>query len=244
MSDEEYKLVIEGYCPICEKSATFISKNKWLRGGLFCQTCENGSVPRERALALVLNRKRPNWRQLAIHESSPASRGISAKMRAECRNYTGSHFFAGLPFGETVKGLRNETLEAQTFPDESFDVVVTLDVFEHVYQPGSMIREIYRTLRPGGIYICTFPIRKYQTESHKPRVRKNPDGSLVHLEEPEIHGNPTDNSGSLVTFDYGYDVHQMLAYWAPFLVEITRFSNREMGILGEYTEVIACEKPL
>jgi hypothetical protein len=36
----------------------------------------------------------------------------------------------------------------------------------------------------------------------------------------------------------------MLAYWVPFSVEISRFSNRRMGILGEYTEVICCEKPL
>lgn len=242
MSDD-YKLVIDGYCPICERSATFISKDKWLRGGLFCQTCPNGSVPRERALALVLNRKRPNWRTLAIHESSPAKRGISAKMQAECGNYTGSHFFADMPFGQEVKGFKNETLENQTFADESFDIVVTLDVFEHVYEPGRMIKEIYRTLKPGGLYISTFPIRKYQVESHKPRVRKNADGSLVYLEKPEIHGNPTDNSGALVTFDYGYDVHQMLGYWVPFSVEITRFCDRPTGILGEYTEVISCEKP-
>lgn len=241
---DDFKLEIEGYCPICEATATFVSKNRWLRGGLFCQSCPNGSVPRERALALMLNRKRPNWRSLAIHESSPAKRGISAKMQAECGQYTGSHFFADRPFGEIVNGLRNETLEEQTFADESFDVVVTLDVFEHVYQPGSMIKEIYRTLKPGGLYICTFPIRKYQVESHKPRVRRNSDGSLTYLEEPEIHGNPTDNSGALVIFDYGYDIHQMLAYWVPFSVEISRFSNRRMGILGEYTEVICCEKPL
>jgi SAM-dependent methyltransferase len=135
-------------------------------------------------------------------------------------------------------------LESQTFPDLSFDIVVTLDVFEHVYEPGIMIEEIYRTLRPGGLYICTFPIRKYQVESCKPRVRKEPDGSLVYLEEPEIHGNPTDASGSLVTFDYGYEIHQKLNSWAPFSVEITRFVNERCGILGEYTEVITCEKPV
>ena len=241
---DDYNLTIDGYCPICEGPARFIAKHKWLRGSLMCQSCKNGSVPRERALALALNRKRPGWRDLAIHESSPCNRGISVKLGEQCRNYVGSHYVPESPFGEVVRGLRNESLEQQTFADESFDVVVTLDVFEHVYQPGMMIKEIYRTLKPGGLYICTFPIRKYQVESHKPRVRKNADGSLVYLEEPEIHGNPTSDEGALVTFDYGYEVHLMLAYWAPFSVEITRFSNRPMGILGEYTEVICCEKPL
>ena len=143
-----------------------------------------------------------------------------------------------------IKGFRNESLENQTFPDEIFDIVVTLDVFEHVYEPGKMIKEIYRTLKPGGLYVCTFPIRKYQVDSHKPRVRKATDGSLIYLEDPEIHGNPTNDGGSLVTFDYGYDIHQMINYWAPFTVEILRSLNRSMGILGEYTEVITCEKPM
>lgn len=242
MTEESFNLTIEGYCPICEKAATFISKNRWLRGGLYCQSCKNGSVPRERALALVLGRKRPDWRNLAIHESSPAERGVSIKLRDECKNYVGSHYFPDSPFGQIVRGFRNESLERQTFPDETFDAVVTLDVFEHVFEPGKMIKEIYRTLKPGGLYICTFPIRKYQVESHKPRVHRSADGVLTYLEEPEIHGNPVNGEGALVTFDYGYDIHQMLAYWAPFTVEITHFADRGMGILGEYTEVITCEK--
>ena len=119
---------------------------------------------------------------------------------------------------------------------------MTLDVFEHVFQPGQVVKEIFRTLRPGGVHIFTFPIRKYQTDSHKPRARLEKDGSMTHLEKPEIHGNPIDGEGALVTFDYGYDIHSMLGYWAPFEVEISRFANRRLGILGEYTEVIVCEK--
>jgi SAM-dependent methyltransferase len=239
---DDYLLTYDGDCPICEKPTTFTSKDRWLRGGLTCKSCTNGSVPRERALAHVLNRTRPGWRNLAIHESSPANRGISHKMGAECKNYIGSHYYPDKNFGEMVNGFRNESLEEQTFSDELFDIVVTLDVFEHVFQPGKMIKEIYRTLKPGGIYISTFPIRKYLVTSHHPRVRKEADGSLTHLDTPEIHGNPVSGEGALVTFDYGYDIHNMLAYWVPFEVEISRFNNRRLGILGEYTEVIVCAK--
>jgi hypothetical protein len=59
---------------------------------------------------------------------------------------------------------------------------------------------------------------------------------------PEYHGNPIDGKGALVTWDYGYDVHKLIASWAPFAIEITRFSDRHLGILGEYTEVILCRK--
>lgn len=240
--DADNPLIIDGYCPICEHSARFVAKGPWLRGTLICGTCENGSVPRERALAHVLTRVAPNWRQLRVHESSPATRGISAKIRKECAAYTGSHFFPDQPMGTEVRGYRNENLEAQTFQDGVFDLVITLDVFEHVFQPGRMIKEIHRTLKPGGIYLCTFPIRKHQVESHKPRALLRADGTVEFLEEPEYHGNPINNEGALVTFDYGYTVHQMLSRWADFDVEISRFSNQDMGILGEYTEVITCTK--
>lgn len=241
--DEIFHLEIAGWCPICEQTTTFVANHKWLRGALNCRGCRNGSVPRERALALVLERWAPGWRDLRIHESSPMQRGISLKLRKQCRHYTGSHYHPDMAPGATVAGSRNENLEQQTFPDSSFDIVITLDVFEHVFHPGDMMREIYRTLRPGGFYLCTFPIRPYQVESHKPRVRRAADGSLEFLAKPEYHGNPISGEGSLVTFDYGYAIHNMIPHWAPFEVEITRFNKRSAGILGEYTEVVLCTRP-
>lgn len=241
--NSRFPMEIDGQCPICNAPAKMVAKGPWLRGTLICRSCENGSVPRERALALVLERHLPQWRTLDIHESSPANRGISLKIRRECPKYVGSHFHSDAPSGTMVGGFRNENIEKQTFADESFDLVITLDVFEHVFNPGEMFREIYRTLRPGGWYICTFPIRKYQVESMKPRARLNPDGSVTHIETPEYHGNPISGDGALVTFDYGYDIHGLIAYWTDFEVEISRFANKRLGILGEYTEVIACRRP-
>lgn len=233
----------KGYCPICEREATFVANGPWYRDTLFCQTCPNGSVPRERALAYILKRERPNWRDLAIHESSPMERGISAQLRNECRQYVGSHYFSDQPLGTTIGRYQNENIENQTFPSGSFDVVVSLDVTEHVFRPVQLFAEIYRTLKPGGLYISTFPIRKWQVEPAIQLARLHPDNSIEFLKEPpEYHGNPIDAKGSLVTYDYGYDIHQHIASSTQFDVEITRFSDRNHGILGEYTEVIICRK--
>lgn len=38
------------------------------------------------------------------------------------------------------------------FPKESFDVVVAMDLFEHVSDPEKIISEMSRVLRPGGIF--------------------------------------------------------------------------------------------
>lgn len=243
MAEEPHYLEIDGYCPICEAPAKFIAKGKWYRGTLFCQSCKNGSAPRERALAHVLHREMPDWRGRAIHECSPMNRGVSMKIRQEAKNYVGSHYYPDKPFGSVVDGWRNENIEATTFPDESFDLVVTLDVTEHVFNPGAKFRDIWRTLKRGGMYISTFPIRKWQVEPSKPLATLRADGTVHFLKEPpEYHGNPIDGKGALVTWDYGYDIHQLIAQWAPFAVEIARFSDRHLGILGEYTEVILCRK--
>lgn len=243
MTEETDYLEIDGYCPICEAPAKFLAKGKWYRGTLLCQTCENGSTPRERALAHVLQREMPDWRTRAIHECSPMNRGISMKVREQGTNYIGSHMYPDKPFGSTVDGWQNENIEATTFPDNSFDLVLSLDVTEHVFNPGEKFRDIYRTLRPGGMYIPTFPIRKWQVEPSKPLAQLKPDGSIELLKgPPEYHGNPIDGKGALVTWDFGYTIHQLIAYWTPFAVEITRFSDRHLGIMGEYTEVILCRK--
>jgi SAM-dependent methyltransferase len=219
---------------------TFRASQEWFRDHLVCSNCE--SLVRERAVALVLNELAPNWRALRIHESSPADRGISKKMRLQAPRYLASYFFPDKPAGEFVGHLRNENLEKQTFFDETFDIVVTLDVMEHVFDPAKVYKEIYRTLRAGGYYIHTFPIRKDLTDGAIPRAQRNSDGTVsLILQPPEYHGSPTGES--LVTYDYGYDIARSIANWAPFDVRISRFWDRRHGIMGEYTEVIVCRKP-
>lgn len=44
-----------------------------------------------------------------------------------------------------------------SFPDDHFDLIVSVEVMEHVGQPEQMTRELARVLRPGGVAILTFP---------------------------------------------------------------------------------------
>ncbi len=236
------KYKARGFCPICEAPSTFSSESEWYRDHLLCESCPGGSVPRERALALVLNELMPDWRNLAIHESSPAPRGISVKLAREAPGYVASQFFPNRPCGETVNGFRNENLEALSFADNTFDLTISLDVMEHVYHPDRALREIDRTLKVGGYYICTFPVRKEQTTAMERRFELQPDGTRIDIKPPEIRGNPVSSEGSIVTIDWGYDLHQQFADWTSMDVRVYRFDDRTHGILGEYTDVIVCRK--
>lgn len=190
-------------------------------------------------MAYVLEKYCPKYKDAFIHESSPVQRGISAKLN-KLNNYHGSHFF---PEDERDKidSFFNINLENQNFEDDSFDVFIALDVLEHVFRPDLAFQEIFRTLKPGGLAFLTFPIQKHLVDGLQVRALSQPEG-IVYLLEPEFHGNPIDEKGSLVTIDYGYDIHQQISMWTRFNVEIIRFSSLAYGIVGEFTEVIVCKK--
>ena len=46
-----------------------------------------------------------------------------------------------------LTGYRCEDIERQTFADETFDLVISQDVMEHVFRPDLSYRQIYPTLR-------------------------------------------------------------------------------------------------
>ena len=52
------------------------------------------------------------------------------------------------------------------FEDEAFDVVVSNQVFEHVPDLPTALREIRRVLRRGGMLVCSFPSADAVREGH------------------------------------------------------------------------------
>ncbi|MEM3521973.1 MAG: class I SAM-dependent methyltransferase [Candidatus Bathyarchaeia archaeon] len=50
-----------------------------------------------------------------------------------------------------------ESIEKMHFPDNSFDLVTAIEVFEHVEHPVLGFAEIYRVLKPRGFFICVTP---------------------------------------------------------------------------------------
>ncbi len=243
MADDQSLQCFKGFCPICEKATAYEAHDPYFRSSLRCLTCDGGSVPRERAVALLLNETRPNWRELAIHESAPVERALYRKLKRECPRYVASHLFANEPRGITVHGYRNEDIEAQTFADAEFDIVLHIDVFEHIFDPAAAIQEIWRTLKQGGVMIAAFPMIPQMKDAVRRRANKRHDGEIEHLlGQPIFHGNPIDEAGSLVTMDYGYGLHQQIAEWAPFDVRIARYCNQSAGILGDFTDVTVAVK--
>ena len=185
----------------------------------------------------------PNYRHLVIHESSPAQRGASVKLKTQCEHYNASYFYSNIAPGEShpKQGYRCENLENLTFSDESFDLFITQDVMEHIFDPAKAFKEIARVLKPGGAHIFTVPIinKEKQTECWASR---DENGETIYHHEAEYHGNPIDNKGSLVTMLWGYDIAEFIQKEAYTPTTIVMIDNLDMGIRAEYIEVLVSRK--
>lgn len=235
-----YVIKNQGHCVVCDSHVTFYSESDWLRDGYFCNNCH--SIPRERALMYCIEKFYPNWQELNIHESSPASRGASLKLKNNCENYISTQYFSNFPFGKMhALGWRNEDLENQTFDDGSFDLVITQDVMEHIFNPGLAFSEIARTLKKGGAHIFTVPLVNKEKASII-NAKKDREGNVIVLGNHDYHGNPVDNQGSLVTMYWGYDICDFILKHSGLYTTIVYIDNLFLGIKAELIEVLISRK--
>ncbi|HUK89876.1 MAG TPA: class I SAM-dependent methyltransferase [Blastocatellia bacterium] len=234
LSPKAQPLQNTGYCHCCRGDTTFQINDEWLRDHYICTKCN--SIPRQRHIQYVLDSYLPGWEQLTIHESSPSNDFISR----QCRSYSSSYYFQGVERGSIHNGARCEDLENLTFDDNTFDIVITQDVFEHIFNPALGAREIKRVLKPGGVHVFTAPKHKGIRKSY-PRARLD-DGKIVYLKEEMYHGNPIGDGKALVTWDYGDDFEFLLHQWSgmPTITYVTR--DRNLGLDGEYLEVFVSAK--
>lgn len=230
-----------GYCPVCEKLTLFFRPCPYtplMREYYRCIWCR--ATPRYRAFDLILNQRFPNWKNLMIHESSPGG-AMSNKLARHCLNYVASDYRAELPLGSLFGPTRNEDLQNQTFADASFDLVITMDVFEHLPFPEQAFKEIARTLKPGGCHLFTVPCDYKSITVVRATLTKT--GEIVHHLPPVYHGNPIDANGSLVYRDWGRDLPDVIRASCGMETEVIRLKEFWQGIEPDLNEIHISRKP-
>jgi SAM-dependent methyltransferase len=132
--------------------------------------------------------------------------------------------------------IQHQDLTALDLPDASFDLVTTNEVLEHVPDLDAALRELARVLKPGGWHIGTHPFW-FMSENSDLRA-KLANGRVVHLKEPEYHGNPVDPSGGSLVFETpGWNIIER-AIAAGFSAAHMRFvASEHHGYLTENTGV-------
>lgn len=225
----------EGYCPCCRSATNFTVHGTWLREDYRCDRC--GSIPRQRHLITVLDLLYPRWRKQRLHESSPAP----PMLVHHSKRYESSQYLPGVPLGSVKDGVRCENIEKLTLKDRSLDLFVTQDVLEHVFRPDLALREIQRTLKPGGAHIFTAPKHPDLAKS-RCRAVLRPSGDIEHFLPEEYHGSPVGDGRALVTWDYGSDFERVASNWVNSPVVTYNTIDRDKGIEAEFNEVFVIMK--
>lgn len=125
-----------------------------------------------------------------------------------------------------MRFVRHEDLTNLSFADNEFELVITLDVFEHIPNYRRAFAEVYRVLSPNGWLVFTIPFF-YDQATTRVRASINSDGTITYHLPPEIHGNPVSKDGSLCFQNFGWDILDVLRetgfkearaalYWGPW----------------------------
>jgi SAM-dependent methyltransferase len=63
----------------------------------------------------------------------------------------------------SMAGIRTYlgTLDSLELPSESIEVIGAFDVLEHIERPEELLKEIYRVLKPDGIFLMTVPAHQW-----------------------------------------------------------------------------------
>jgi len=126
--------------------------------------------------------------------------------------------------------VRHEDVEALSFPDNSLDLIVSNDVFEHVPHPDKAFSECARVLKPGGVLLATIPF--HAAENTSVTRAQLTDGRLEQLLPAAYHGNPVSADGSLVFTDFGWDMLDMMRKAGFSNVGVEVYGSVEYGHLG------------
>ena len=95
----------------------------------------------------------------------------------ETRNTLAAMVETGEITPDRLTGVLRGDAGALPFPDDTFDVVITSEVLEHIQDDVAAIGEMVRVLRPGGRFAATVPAQlpetinwKLSDEYHAPKV--------------------------------------------------------------------------
>jgi SAM-dependent methyltransferase len=202
-----------GYCHFCGKVTVFLRlDNRYLRNDLVCPLC--GSISRNRHVAKALCEifKKRSIKEFANDKSiklyNTDIRDSFDHVLGKSSNYVKSALMPEVPLGTRVdERTYCQDIHQLTFPDESFDVVISQDVFGHVRHHEKALKEIWRVLKNDGLHIFTVPIDLDNNTITRIDTSGEKD---VFLLPPQYHTDALRADGIIVYRNFGKDITEML----------------------------------
>jgi SAM-dependent methyltransferase len=183
-----------GDCPNCGRSL-FVS----LQASGFMTRCTRctANVTNLALIPVIRQHFRGTFAGLSAYEMSTFGATLSW-IKLNFGKVVTSEYFPGKPLGESIDGVLNQDVQHLTFDDQSFDLVTSNQVFEHVPDDIQGYRECARVLRRGGALIFAVPLRDLPATQQKAFF--DSDGVLRIIGEPEYHDSRLGGRGSALCF--------------------------------------------
>ena len=159
--------------------------------------------PQPSSIHALVRELRLGTTSLCILETS-SSDGIFTSFERPIPGVTFSEYFDAVPQGQFVNGVQCQDLQQLTLLDASLDLLISLDVLEHVPNLAQALGEIERVLKPGGHAIVTVPVDTRLSNSRSRAIRET--SGIKNLLPPAYHIDPNRKEGVLVYRDFGRDV--------------------------------------
>ena len=158
-------------------------------------------------------------------------------------NVTGSEFVGKdlVPGSVTSQGILHEDLTELSFPDDSFDHLLTFDCLEHVPDYRKALRECCRILGPNGNMLFSVPFANH-AQKNITRARLSVDGKIEHLMPPEYHGDPLSKGGCLCFRHFGWELLDDLKAVGFRDAYALLYWSKEYGYLGGEQAIFMAKK--
>lgn len=216
----------EATCAVCGEFGMYRRERLGISGTYHCANCSSSLRFQAQARTMVERLSREGSESLAelVHEAEFAAMriweaGEYSRFRKHLRRIPGyevSAFWTDCERGEIRDGMVCQDIMDLTFDSNTFDLVITSEVFEHVRHPYRGFSEVHRVLSPGGVHVFTIPLRWPMRPKTVPRVDVSDDGDRLLL-EAHYHGD------HLVYNDFGQDLLDRLDE-IGFDTDVVRFS--------------------
>jgi SAM-dependent methyltransferase len=197
------------------------------RERLSCSICSLNN--RQRYIVSYLQEEYKNNKKIYMYEQVTAVYN-AVKIFAQ-DNLIGSEFInRNLKSGSVYDGILHENAEYLSFGDEKFDIIVSNDVFEHVNDVQKCFNEAHRVLKTNGKLIMSVPF--YPDKDKTIRRAEIINNEIVYYTDAIYHGNPMSEDGSLVFFDFGWDILHMIKMAGFKEAYVKAYYSKEYGYLG------------
>lgn len=234
--------VYKGYCGCCQRNQYFETmavpeEELYFWRELFkCPICNCNS--RMRYIVERVRHKYSN-KKMYIYEKITST---YRELKAIVPNIIGSEYLSEeLKSGEVQNGILHEDAMALSFKDNSFDIIISNDVFEHVADYKKAFTEALRCLKKDGVLLFSIPIFKERYKNIT-RTKIDAKGNIEYVMEPKYHGNPLSKKGSLVFTEFGWEILDVLKECGYRDAYAIAYFSVEKGYFGDIPVVFEAIK--